>query len=151
MNDYNDFYRIFKEKLKEKMPIFPDNFIIPNHQSNRAYLSFKAGITHLDYYTEYTSRGYGQGYIGFAVGVFVGSTPNESYEIRLHQLQQHKDEIEATIGEKLHWIDTGRAGRIFFLLEEEFNNINNWDSIMNWEIEKLAKLIPAFQKYINGL
>jgi len=151
MNDYNEFYRIFREKLEENKSIFPVAFEIPNHQKNRAYMSYKLGKSKIDCYTEYTSGGYGQGYIGFVVGVFIGSTVHESYESRLHKLQQHKDEIEATIGEKLHWIDTGRAGRIFFLLEEEFNNINNWDSIMNWEIEKLAKIIPAFKKYIKGL
>jgi len=151
MNDYNEFYRIFREKLEENKSIFPVEFQIPNHQNNRAYIGYNSGKTKIDYYTEYTSRGYGQGCIGFAVGVFIGTSVHESYQNRLHKLQQHKDVIEATIGEKLHWIDTGKAGRIFFLLEEDFDNIKNWDSTMNWEIEKLAKLIPAFQKYIRAL
>jgi len=148
MNGYNEFYRLFRQKLEEKKSIFPVDFQIPNHQNNRAYLGYNTGKSAVKYYTEYTSRGYSQGYIGFVVGIYLDGA---NYENRLHKLQQHKDEIEATIGEKLHWIDTGKAGRIFFLLEEDFDNIKDWDSTMNWEIEKLAKLIPAFQKYIRDL
>lgn len=148
MPEYNRFYRIFRNKLSNNIALFPDNFNIPNHQNNRAYLGYNTGKSNIKYYTEYTSRGYAQGYIGFIVGVYLDGV---LYEERLSELSRFKDKIEADIGQKLDWINTGNAGRIFFILREDITEENIWDEIMDWKIEKLSKIINTFQAYINDL
>ena len=148
MNDYNEFYQVFIEKLTNSRKLFPADFTIPNHQINRAYLGYSTGRGGLKYYTEYTSRGYGQGYVGFIVGVYIDG---QDYEYNLQKLKQHKNTIEDKLGEHIYWINTGRAGRIFFRLDESFGNSQSWDNVMDWEIKRLSMIINVFSPYIREL
>lgn len=148
MSKYNRFYEQFIEKLKKNITSFPLEFVVPNHQNNKAYLGYNTGKSGIKFYTEYTSKGYSQGYTGFIVGVYLDGP---RYESRLHKLSQHRSNIESSIGDKLNWIDTGRAGRIFYILREDIKNEKQWHYIIDWEIQKLIKIIHTFQPYIDDL
>ncbi len=148
MPQYNEFYKQFTQKLSVSIASFPQNFNVPNHQNNKAYLGYNTGKSGIKFYTEYTSRGYSQGYVGFIVGVYLDGS---NYNSRLHKLSQHRSNIESSIGDKLNWIDTDRAGRIFYILRKNIEDEQQWASIINWEIEKLIKIIHTFQPYIDEL
>jgi len=108
---YNEFYNLFRQKLEQSRHRFPENFSVPNHQRDKAYLNYKTGRGRIKFYTEYTTGGYGEGYTGFIVGLYLDGP---LYEERLHKLEAHKNKIENNIGESLYWLNTGRAGRFFF-------------------------------------
>jgi len=148
MASYDDFYEQFILELSRRRNEFPQNFIIPTHQKGKAYLGYNTGKSNLRYYTEYTSRGYGQGHEGFIVGLYMDG---KFYEERLQLLYIHQTNIELEIGPSLVWLDTGRAGRIFFRLGEDFQNKTNWSEIIAWEIDMLQKVVKVFKPYLREL
>ena len=55
-----------------------------------------------------------------------------------------------TIG-SITWLDNGRAGRIFFYLDQPIADKTKWSKIIEWEIDKLQKIVEAFKPHIQDL
>jgi len=147
-NIYDNFFEIFVAKLNQRKHEFPGWFKIPNHRSNKPYIGYSTGVGSVQYYTEYTSKGYGMGYTGFIVGVYLDG---EKYSSRLQNLERYKETINNKVDSDLHWIDTGKAGRIFFRQDENINSREMWSDISDWQIDKLKITIELFYKYIQDL
>ena len=148
MSIYNDFYKQFIPEISKRVSEFPVDFSVPSHQDSRAYLGYKTGRSGIKYYSEYTSRGYGAGYVGFIVGVYLDGP---MYEERFRQLKISRMSIESKVQSSLTWLDTGRAGRIFFHLDQGIGDKTKWSKIIEWEIDKLQKIVEVFKPHIQDL
>ena len=150
MSIYNEFYKKFIPELTKRLDEFPSYFKgVPNHRKGKPYLGYPTGIGRVQYYTEYTSKGYKQGYTGYIVGVYIDS---EDYLEKFQFLEQFKDEIEEKFGSSLVWLDTGRAGRIFVRLDTDIRtDIQEWDNVIEWAISKLIEIVKVFQEYLEKL
>ncbi|MDF1884473.1 DUF4268 domain-containing protein, partial [Sulfurimonas sp. SAG-AH-194-C21] len=140
---YNEYYKLFITKFKEGLV----DIKIPTHQDGRYYIGVKSekGI---GYYCEYTSKGYSGGkYPGFIVGLYMdGNNYKNKYELFLN----YKNEIDKKFDDKIIWLDTGKAGRIFFRYEANIEgNKGEWPKIIEWQINKVQKLLDYIPKYIQ--
>jgi len=145
---YNEYFEKFIPELENRISEFPNQINIPNHREGRPYLAYNTGIGNVQYYTEYTPLGYGQGFNGFIVGIYIH---NEDYLNKFNELSQHRNMIEQQLGKPLHWLDTGAAGRIFFYLEDDIDNKENWSSIIKFQIDNLVDIVRVFKPFINEL
>ncbi|MDF1878401.1 DUF4268 domain-containing protein [Sulfurimonas sp. SAG-AH-194-C20] len=140
---YNDYYKLFIENFETLI----SNIKKPTHQNGRYYINIKSenGIS---YYCEYTSRGYSGGnYPGFIVGLYMdGSSYNDKYKLFL----EYKNEIDKIFDNDIIWLDTGKAGRIFFRKNANIEgNKGEWPKIIEWQINKVQKLLDYIPKYIQ--
>ena len=147
-NKYDEFYKELISALNQRKNEFPEYFKIPNHQSQRAYLGYSTGISDIRYYTEYTSRGYGGNFKGFIVGLYM---EGKLYKQRLDYFEMNKFEIESLLDSSIVWLDTGKAGRIFFRYGEKIENKDKWKEIIQWEIDTLKTIVNVFQPHIDKL
>ena len=118
-NIYDDYYKKFIDELKIRKSEFPDFFQIPTHQGGRYYLGYNSGIANVKFYTEYTTKGYSKGYKGFITGIYIDG---DNYLEKFNQLKNSENEIEKKLHQKLYWLDTDRAGRIFTWQDKVINN-----------------------------
>jgi len=140
---YNNYYKLFIENFETLI----SDIKKPTHQNGRYYINIKSenGIS---YYCEYTSKGYSGGkYPGFIVGLYMdGNTYKNKYELFF----KYKNEIDESFDNEIIWLDTGKAGRIFFRYEANIeNDKDKWLEIIKWQINKIQKLFNHIPQYIQ--
>ncbi len=147
-NIYDEYFEEFIPELNSRVNEFSNQFNVPNHRRGKPYLGYRTGVSNVQFYTEYTSRGYGQDYKGFIVGVYID---NSEYENKFNYLHTNKRIIEERLNKQLHWLNTGRAGRIFLWLDDDINNRENWLNIIKFQIDNLVEIVKVFKPFINEL
>ncbi len=143
-NIYDEFYEQYIPELKSKLDEFP-SFVrnIPNHRKKKSYIGFSAGKSGIQYYSEYTGRGYLGGHNkGYIVGLYIDGT---NYKEKLDYFTQFKSNLD----DSLIWLDTGRAGRVFYRLSGLIDDKSAWQNVIDWQIEKLIKVMNEFHPYIE--
>ncbi|NOX15161.1 MAG: DUF4268 domain-containing protein, partial [Epsilonproteobacteria bacterium] len=148
-NLYNEFYEYFIETLKKRKSEFPEWFKIPKHRKKTNSLGYKVGQSNIEFYTEYTSKGYGKGYKGFIVGIVMDS---DNYIEKFNYLKKYKDEIEEKLKKKLEWIETKNASRIFIIKQnKKIGDKEDWNEIIKFQIDNLIEFTKIFKPYIDNI
>ncbi len=146
---YNEFYKYFIDELKKRGEEFPEWFKIPKHKEGANSLGYKVGISDIEFYTEYTTKGYSKGYKGFIVGVVMDS---DNYIKKYNYLKKYKDEIEEKLNRKLEWVETKKACRIFIIeRDKKVDDKEYWNEIIKFQIDNLIKIIEVFKPYIDNM
>jgi hypothetical protein len=66
-----------------------------------------------------------------------------------HNLEQHKEEIEADLGEKLEWLELPekKASRIKISTTGDFDNQDKWEEYFEWLLQMTEKFQRVFPKF----
>ena len=140
---YRDFFQGIVDSLYGK-----SDALIPRKVTGRSWLSFKRECREYDHGLSFT-RAYGG---RFRVETYIDCGDRESNKELFDYFEENKGEIEADIGESLHWdrLHTRRACRISAFrpgaIEDDQTELNE---VTVWMVETLPKVRAAFKQRLD--
>lgn len=91
---------------------------------------------------------------GLFTELYIDTRNAEQNQKAFAQLVAHKAEIEAKVGDALHWVPLlgSRAARISLIYPFAITDPpNTWAAAQTWAVETLLKFMDAFQPYLKEL
>jgi hypothetical protein len=115
--------------------------IRPQKSHPQHWLNISTGSSHAHVALSINSREH-----LFTTEIWIGDN-KEFY----HNLEQHKEEIEADLGEKLEWLELPdkKASRIKISTSGDFDNQDKWDEYFEWLLQMTEKFQRVFPKYFQ--
>lgn len=131
-----EFWTQFKEFAKERQTKLHLQKSYPQHWTN---ISIGTSVAHVSLTIHSVENQFG-------VELYIPKD-KELYQ----KLANHKEEIEAEIGERAIWMDlpNKKASRIRILRSGSFEDSNKWEDTFEWLISEAEKFQQVFPKYIR--
>jgi len=129
-----EFWNAFKEYIKKQNSKVRLQKIYPQHWVNTSIGNRYAGIA-----ITINSR---ENLLGVEIYI---SNNKDLY----HNFEEHKEEIESDLGEKLEWMElpNKKASRIKISAPGDFKNQDNWEGYFEWLLQMTEKFQKVFPKY----
>jgi len=155
--NYKDYFQKLIAVNTERSHEFPKNKIF-NYSRDTNYYTNPFRYRNFEYNFVVSnpkhSKVFGNSFEGMIVELYINDRMyGKSF---FNQLKQFKVEIEKALGNNIFWrskqtSDRSSIYRIYAKLEADLNNISQWDTYINWQINTMIKFLEVLPIYTEQL